>query len=64
MGDTIGTCNLWAKIGRIENQGVCLYPAVPSRSTSASFPKVEQVFQLSWTEFAYFQGNWLSGSLR
>jgi hypothetical protein len=34
------------------NQGVCLYL---SRSSSANLPKVEQVFQFSWTEFAYFQ---------
>jgi hypothetical protein len=46
VGDTSRTCNLWAKNRLHPNQGVCLYPVVLSRSTSANFPKVEQVFQL------------------
>jgi hypothetical protein len=64
MGDTSARCNLWAKNRLHLNQGICLYPVVLSHSTSAKFPKVERVFQLSWTEFAYFRGNRLVGSLR
>jgi hypothetical protein len=39
------------------NQGVCLYLGVLSRSAFTNFPKVAQVFQLSWTEFFLFWGN-------